>query len=355
MAVLGIVAATVMVSSLNASALRNDQDRKTTYALAQAKQALIGRAASDSQRPGSLPCPDAVTNIVVGGVPINVPNDGIADMLAGNDCPSYVGRLPWKTLGLPDLRDADGERLWYVLSSNFRDDNSATINSTTQGTITVTGTIAATNAAAVVFSAGAPLANQNRSGANINTATHYLDGGNGAATTAFQSQAPGSTFNDRLMVVLSVDLSNIVQKRVGKEIASALDTYYADAASGSKLPYAADPTACLSGPAACVESPSLLSGRIPARPITATTAYATSILGDTPTSANSWFNNNGWRQLIQYAVSADCATTGGCKSGGGGFTVNTTGSGSPTDSKVTLTLDTVTSTGSLVAKTQNLQ
>jgi hypothetical protein len=336
-----------MVSSLNASALRNDQDRKTTYALAQAKQALIGRAASDATRPGSLPCPD--TN-----------NDGSAEMLAGNDCPSYVGRLPWKTLGLPDLRDADGERLWYVLSTNFRDDNSAIVNSTTQGTITVTGTIAATNAAAVVFSAGAPLDNQSRSGANINAAGHYLDGGNGASTIVFQSQAPGSAFNDRLMVLSAADLSSIVQKRVGKEIASALDAYYADAASSSKLPYAADPTACLSGPSTCVSVPSLLSGRIPALPTPTTTAYSKSILGDAPTNGesgtadNRWFNNNGWRQLIQYSVSADCATTGGCKSGGGGFTVNTTGT-SPTDSKVTLTLDSVSSTGSLVAKTQNLQ
>jgi hypothetical protein len=24
-----------------------------------------------------------------------------------------MGRLPWKTLRLPDLRDGHGERLWY--------------------------------------------------------------------------------------------------------------------------------------------------------------------------------------------------------------------------------------------------
>jgi hypothetical protein len=31
-----------------------------------------------------------------------------------------LGRLPWKTLGLPDLRDGDGERLWYAVSSATR-------------------------------------------------------------------------------------------------------------------------------------------------------------------------------------------------------------------------------------------
>src|SRR5688572_33057105 len=88
----------------------------TRAALAEGKQALVGRAVADNDRPGSLPCPDAVTNVVG-----NVPNDGIADALAGNDCPSYIGRLPWRTLGLPDLRDEHVERLWFALSPTFRD------------------------------------------------------------------------------------------------------------------------------------------------------------------------------------------------------------------------------------------
>jgi len=340
MAVIGVVAATMMVTTLNASALKNDQDRKTGAALAQAKQALIGRAASDLNHPGSLPCPD--TN-----------NDGSAELLAGNDCPSYVGRLPWKTLGLPDLRDADGERLWYVLSSNFRDDNSATINSTTQGTITVTGTVGATNAAAVVFAAGAPLGNQNRNGANVNAAAQYLDGGNGASAVAFQSQAPSTAFNDRLMVVSTSDLSGIVQKRVGKEIAAALDTYYADA--GDKLPYAADPLSCKGAPSACVSDIATLrlSGAIPAVPTPDTASYSGSILGASPTTSNTWFNDNGWRQLIQYSVTADCAATGGCKSGS--FKISTGGAGGFGDTKVTLSVQAVNNAGTTSIATQNLQ
>jgi hypothetical protein len=31
-----------------------------------------------------------------------------------------LGRLPWKTLGLPDVRDAFGERLWYAVSSKHK-------------------------------------------------------------------------------------------------------------------------------------------------------------------------------------------------------------------------------------------
>jgi hypothetical protein len=32
-----------------------------------------------------------------------------------------IGRLPWKTLGLPPVFDAHGEPLWYTVSSQFRD------------------------------------------------------------------------------------------------------------------------------------------------------------------------------------------------------------------------------------------
>src|SRR5690606_298057 len=31
-----------------------------------------------------------------------------------------LGRLPWKTLGLPDLRDGHGERLWYAVSTRHK-------------------------------------------------------------------------------------------------------------------------------------------------------------------------------------------------------------------------------------------
>jgi len=120
-----IGSAAFLVSSLSTTALKNARQETTANALAQAKEALIGRAVADNNMPGSLPCPDTDDN-------------GSAELLSGNDCPSYIGRLPWKTLGLPDLRDGSGERLWYALSTNFRDDDSARpLNSDTAGTITV--------------------------------------------------------------------------------------------------------------------------------------------------------------------------------------------------------------------------
>src|SRR5450755_3730077 len=82
--VVGIAA--VLVNSLSSAALKNARQETTSNALAQAKDALLGRAVSDSNMPGSLPCPDTSGN-------------GSADLFIGSDCPNYIGRLPWKTLG----------------------------------------------------------------------------------------------------------------------------------------------------------------------------------------------------------------------------------------------------------------
>ena len=71
--VAGLFAAAAVTTHLGADALANRQANTTASALAQARQALISRAASDGNHPGSLPCPDAVTNIAGS----NVPNDGI--------------------------------------------------------------------------------------------------------------------------------------------------------------------------------------------------------------------------------------------------------------------------------------
>ena len=151
----------VFVTALNRAGQQQERDRITNQALAQAKAALIGRAAADSNRPGSLPCPD--TN-----------NDGVADLLSGVDCPAYLGRLPWKTLGLPDLRDGYGERLWYELSGKFKDDASAEpLNSdVTVGDLEAPGS----HIAAKLYSPGPPLGAQVRDTANALVAANYLEG-----------------------------------------------------------------------------------------------------------------------------------------------------------------------------------
>src|SRR5688572_33016507 len=129
-------------------------DGRARHSLELARQALIGRAVADATRPGSLPCPDN-------------DDDGSADLFAGSACASYIGRLPWRTLGVGDLRDQHGQRLWYALSPAFRDHPAAPpLNSDTRGSLTVysnsEATVLASDAIAVVFAPGFPLRAQVR-------------------------------------------------------------------------------------------------------------------------------------------------------------------------------------------------
>lgn len=138
--------------------------------MVQAREALLGYAATYRDNNanevfGYLPCPD--TN-----------GDGIADtILNSGECGSSghasVGLLPYRTLGLSDLRDVDGNCLWYAVSGNFKAaaTKATPINWDTQGQFSVVdgnGTILVApddgqgGAAAIIFAAGPPLTGQNR-------------------------------------------------------------------------------------------------------------------------------------------------------------------------------------------------
>src|SRR5882672_3304901 len=101
LALLVLLVGTVMVGFSGDLSRQSRKQQQTTDALALAKEALIGYAAgvdltAGAARPGDLPCPDQN-------------NDGVADLGTCNSAAERLGRLPWKTLGLPDLRDGDGE------------------------------------------------------------------------------------------------------------------------------------------------------------------------------------------------------------------------------------------------------
>lgn len=92
------------------------EEEITTRMLAQAREALLAHAAEraiDAQvGPGYLPCPDR-------------DGDGWAQAtcgsLAGDSGQEQrLGWLPWKTLGLPDVRDGAGERPWYAVSTRHK-------------------------------------------------------------------------------------------------------------------------------------------------------------------------------------------------------------------------------------------
>jgi hypothetical protein len=227
-----------IVSGVNAANVQADRDRISLDVMRQAKEALIARAALDQTHPGALPCPDLVTNVAN-----NVPNDGRADLLAGNNCPSYVGRLPWATLDLPDVRDDAGERLWYVLSPNFRDSASSVVNSDTQGQLSVVGTSESSRVVALVIAPGPPMGGQVRDLAGANSVVNYLECENAnGAPPADLKYADGDTcstpvlprterFNDRILTITEAELfaatEPVVARRIQKEIVPAMLADYA--------------------------------------------------------------------------------------------------------------------------------
>jgi hypothetical protein len=173
LACLGVLVA-MDLAAASGSARR---DRLSDAALAQAREALVAYAVDHpinaTVGPGYLPCPD-------------LDDDGWAESTCGSQSgdsgqEQRLGRLPWKTLGLPDLRDGYGERLWYAVSSKYKGLLNCGVSracldmspDAALGTITVRdssgvvlhdGTVAESHRAneggaiAVLFAPGAPLA-----------------------------------------------------------------------------------------------------------------------------------------------------------------------------------------------------
>ncbi len=206
----------------NVAGGRIQQEAKLAATLARAKEALIARAVTDANRPGSLPCPDLITNNV--GLS-NFPGDGKADMFTLTQCPSYVGWLPWVTLDLPELSDDTGTRLWYALSPELRDDDSAQpINSDRALAQQLDG---AADIAAVIIASRAAIGSQARPS---NTPSDYLDGGNGNGDDRIYISGPqGPAFNDMVVAISRQELMAAVEKRVASEVKACLEQHAASA------------------------------------------------------------------------------------------------------------------------------
>ena len=302
--VLGVGIGLVTAGVARTVPLQLRAENKAMSAMAEAKQALIGRAVADDDRPGSLPCPDS-------------DNDGIADAIPVlsvlGDCPSYIGRLPWKTLGLPDLRDEHGERLWYALSPKYRDHLIAQpINSDTPGKgppdllvfANTTATTLAPKAVAVIFSPGASVRGQQRDATaalcavtgttipNDRCVSNYLESAGGAdnasATGPYISAQKSGAFNDRLAVLTPADLMPLVEVRVAGELRRALISYRLES-SCNCFPWA--------GNALGESQPGLNRGRFPsARALPENWGY-----DDIP-RLPPWVDQNRWGDVVYYSA-----------------------------------------------------
>ena len=248
-------------------------NQATMQTLAMAKEAIIGWSASRATTPGMLPCPEDTSLIGNPNLEGN-PQNNCGNLL-------QIGRLPWRTLKLPPLRDDSGELLWYALSPGFR---TSPINANNLGQLAVDGV--ANSAVAIVFSPGGLLAGQSRTqptAALPPDVGQYLDGTNG--TGPFASNGASGFFNDRVTIITREDLFNAVNRRIlaelrGDSLTGGLANYYS--INGNNYPWAA---ADLAG----VPLVSQLGTYLPHAVLTVDPTF----------SANAWF------PLIRYNVSAD--------------------------------------------------
>ena len=309
---ISLTAIAFIFNAINLSNFKEARISKTGKALVQAKEALIGFSVGSDDMPGALPCPD--TN-----------NDGVTS--SSCSASSSIGRLPWKTLGLDDLRDGDGECLWYAISPVFRKSittaqrgtsvNFPSLNSTTTGSITAFNDQAVALPApinaviAVIIAPGAPLNGQSRldlgsttCGGNV-IASNYLDSllginnatGNRAGNNLqFIMGKVSSTFNDKVIYITQEDLYNSLRKRISKEmignfgVYKGLTSYYQ-----SKAQYPCSASSVITATQDCT-TPSAYNGFIP---------YLDPDINYT--SLGTWLMNNGWFTLTNYVYNTPTA------------------------------------------------
>jgi hypothetical protein len=285
--VLGIGLGGVAYALLSPHSPELEAQSRTSTALALARDALLGYAARDPNRPGQLPCPDT-------------DNNGSAQLYAGSYCPNEVGHLPWRTLGLPDPRDGSGERLWYAVArAHSRNPASAPpLNADTPGVLAVVGSAPATDVVAIVFAPGTVVGNQRRDAANQNLAHQYLEGGNETAgTTTFVTAPAGATFNDRLLAVTRDALVAVVEMRVAREARAVLRAFFT---AHGYLPFA---NAYADGTYRCTSG--YHAGRIP-RFFASECKLSATDPDWSGVTWPTWFFSNDWHRSLFYAVASRC-------------------------------------------------
>ena len=289
---------TFIVSALSSSNINIQKQKQTIDSLAHAKEALLSYA-STYERPGALPCPD--TN-----------DDGSGNPNGNTDCYSKIGRLPWKQLGLPDLRDGNGERLWYAVSTDFANVPSTKLinNEESLGQLNIcspngcgdpspiptpptTAPLPVSNLAAIVFSPGIPIDGNNRQNGtdlepdptvNIDPAKkalNYLDKvtinsnefNNSTGSTNgndFIAGNSSATFNDKLLGISAAEIFSNVNKRMETkttlvEIAACIVEYgnHNSTPSDRRLPWSTPLSIIIIDTAEFVDSVSLKTGRLP--------------------------------------------------------------------------------------------
>ncbi len=213
----------VRVAGADQNAVEHD-----SAVLNQAKEALLGYAATYRDTHASIPPPS------VGFLPCPASDgNGSAAGACSVQGSAVAGMLPFRTLSLPDLRDSRGECLWYAVAGTAKNSPSLLqFNWDVQGQFVIrdaNGNPLATapNSAdggpvAAIIAVGPPIGAQSRARAST-TCGHtpvlaqFIEGGPvfpNAGSVDLRSGAAGSqTANDRVVWITGKELFDRIDKR----------------------------------------------------------------------------------------------------------------------------------------------
>lgn len=232
-----IIGVTILFAGVRSpNALQLERNQITLDALRMAKEALIAYAATHPDRPGGLPCPDAN-------------NDGDPN-ISGTNCETELGWLPFRKLQLPDLRDSNGDRLWYAVSTGFQENINLPLNSDSVTNITLNGTpgyIALVIAPQrPVNGQGARAINDSNPSGDSSEVLNYLEQANAQTPfsnfiSADEDTTDDIPFNDVVLGIKPVEMLPIVEQRVAGDLMNMLEKNRGPSCtSPSKLPFPAD-------------------------------------------------------------------------------------------------------------------
>jgi len=254
-----------------------DREARTGRALKRAKEALLAyvaetAASSTELYPGRLPCPEvrsvAGSASVVAGTgnaaydgkafdtvyagfsgPFNTTTTPPAAAPIACDNPA-IGRLPWKTLGIEQLRDGSDEPLWYAVANStgagltpwawINNGDALVINPGTANQLTYDGTANAVVAVIIApgaiqntlsitstLPAGCTRVNQSARYTPPYTVANFLECGNAANSYTTIGTSPWS--NDRTISITAGEVMTAivgaVADRLQRQVAPALASW----------------------------------------------------------------------------------------------------------------------------------
>ncbi len=239
-----------------------DRDARTGFALGAAKKALLAyvalKAADSTENfPGRLPCPESLGQKGTAA-------EGLAAPVVAPSFPtcSSIGRLPWETLGVDQVRDGYGEPLWYAVTTGVwalvNSGTNLTINPGTANSISYNGS--PNSVVAVIIAPGPAVNSLSASGApppgcsavnqQVNryavplVVSKFLECGNATGSYITAGIAPWS--NDRTVSITATEvmdaIAGAVADRMQRQVAAALSDWRTNTSASSWgesfMPYA---------------------------------------------------------------------------------------------------------------------